>query len=101
MRATTLDDDKQRILRVMLHVQDHLDDPLDLSRLGDVAAFSPRHFYRVFKGLAGPVVVAADDPHARLRREERLRLGPYDREHETSAAMQAFAAAEGLTFHGR
>ena len=35
---------KERILRVMRHIQDHLDEPLSLEELAGVAYFSPFHF---------------------------------------------------------
>jgi len=67
MRTATLDDYKQRILRVMLHVQDHLDDPLGLEQLAAVAAFSPYHFHRVFRGMVGESL----DGYVRRLRLER------------------------------
>jgi AraC family transcriptional regulator len=67
MRTATLEDYKQRILRVMLHVQEHLDEPLDLTALAAVAAFSPCHFHRIFRGMVGESV----DGYVRRLRLER------------------------------
>ena len=53
MRAATERDYKQRILRVLVHVQQHLDDALDLDALAAVAHFSPYHFHRIFRGMVG------------------------------------------------
>ncbi len=46
----------ERILRVMVYVQDHLDDELSLDHLAGVACFSPYHFHRIFRGIAGEPV---------------------------------------------
>jgi len=77
MRTATLDDYKHRILRVMVHVQNHLEDPLDLDRLAGVAAFSPYHFHRVWKGMVGEPL----DAYVRRLRLERAatRLKTTDR----------------------
>lgn len=47
---------QERILRVLLYVQDHLDDELSLDHLAGVACFSPYHFHRVFRGMTGEPV---------------------------------------------
>jgi AraC family transcriptional regulator len=65
MREATFQDYQERILRVLLHIQRHLDEPLDLDRLAGVAAFSPYHFHRIFRGMVGETV------HGHVR---RLRL---------------------------
>lgn len=43
----------ERILRVLVHIQSHLDDALPLDELAGVACFSPFHFHRVFRALTG------------------------------------------------
>jgi len=53
VRTTTLEDYRERVLRVLLHIQRNLDEPLDLVELAGVAAFSPYHFHRVFHGMVG------------------------------------------------
>jgi AraC family transcriptional regulator len=67
MREATLQDYKSRILRVLVHIQRRLDDELELEELAGVAAFSPYHFHRVFKGMVGESVKA----HVRRLRLER------------------------------
>jgi AraC family transcriptional regulator len=71
----TLRDYKERILRVLVHIQQHLDDALGLEGLAAVACFSPFHFHRVFKGMIGESV----KEHVRRLRLERaavqLKLG--------------------------
>jgi AraC family transcriptional regulator len=44
---------RQRILRVQLFIQEHLDEELPLERLARVAHFSPYHFHRIFRALVG------------------------------------------------
>lgn len=42
-----------RIERVVVYIAAHLDDPLDLDRLAEVACFSPYHFHRVYRAITG------------------------------------------------
>jgi AraC family transcriptional regulator len=44
---------EKRINRVMDYIAGHLAEELPLERLAQVAAFSPFHFHRVFKAIAG------------------------------------------------
>jgi AraC family transcriptional regulator len=44
---------RERILKVQLFIQEHLDEELPLDRLARVAHFSPYHFHRLFRGLVG------------------------------------------------
>ncbi|HYG90861.1 MAG TPA: AraC family transcriptional regulator [Azospirillum sp.] len=53
--ATTLDYSR-RIERVVAHIGEHLDEPLDLERLAGVACFSPCHFHRIYRALTGETV---------------------------------------------
>ena len=75
MRTVTLQDYKRRLLRVLIHIQQHLDDPLGLQELAGLACFSPYHFHRIFKGMVGESV----KEHIRRLRLERaasqLKLG--------------------------
>ncbi len=56
MRTVTLRDYKRRLLRVLVHIQQHLDDSLALETLAQLACFSPFHFHRIFKGMVGESV---------------------------------------------
>jgi AraC family transcriptional regulator len=47
---------RERILKVQLFIQEHLDEELPLERLARVAHFSPYHFHRIFRGLVGEAV---------------------------------------------
>jgi len=40
-----------RLERVLDHIQDHLDEPLDLNDLAEIACFSPFHFHRVYRAV--------------------------------------------------
>jgi len=53
MRDSTREDYEARIWRVQRYVQGHLDEPLSLDRLAEVAAFSPFHFHRIFRAMVG------------------------------------------------
>ncbi len=55
------------MLRVLVHIQNHLDDALCLEELASVAHFSPYHFHRIFRGLVGESVQG----HIRRLRLER------------------------------
>jgi AraC family transcriptional regulator len=56
MRTVTLQDYKRRLLRVLVHIQQHLDDALGLEELAGLACFSPYHFHRIFRGMVGESV---------------------------------------------
>jgi len=66
-KSTTLQDYKVRLLRVLVYVQNHLDEPLQLAHLAHLAAFSPFHFHHVFTGMVGESV----KEHVRRLRLER------------------------------
>jgi len=65
MQPVTLRDYKQRLLKVLIHIQQNLDEPLPLERLASIACLSPHHFHRVFTGMLG------ESLHSHIR---RLRL---------------------------
>jgi AraC family transcriptional regulator len=67
MRTVTLQDYKRRMLRVLVHIQEHLDEALALEDLAAVACFSPYHFHRVFTGMVGETL----QEHIRRLRLER------------------------------
>lgn len=66
-RPSTLSDYHARVLRVLVHIQQHLDEDLPLESLAAIACFSPFHFHRVFKGMVGEGVAE----HVRRLRLER------------------------------
>ncbi|MHC4181090.1 MAG: AraC family transcriptional regulator [Planctomycetota bacterium] len=67
MKSQTEQTYKQRILRVLVHIQDRLDDALCLEDLARIAHFSPCHFHRVFRGMVGESLME----HIRRLRLER------------------------------
>jgi AraC family transcriptional regulator len=67
MRSDTQIDYQERLLRVMVYVQNHLDEPLPLDDLAKIACFSPYHFHRIFRGMMGESV----KEHVRRLRLER------------------------------
>lgn len=54
------------VRRAVLHIAAHIDDALDLGALSRLAALSPFHFHRVFRGMCGETPL---EMHRRLRME--------------------------------
>jgi AraC family transcriptional regulator len=67
MRPGTEQTYQERILRVLVHIQEHLDEALPLEALARVARFSPHHFHRIFGAMVGEPV----KEHVRRLRLER------------------------------
>ena len=105
MRPTTHEDYHQRMLRVLVYVQKHLDRDPTLEELAEVACFSPFHFHRIFRGMVGESVrayvrrlrleraagrlITGDDPVIRIA---------LDAGYESHAAFtRAFSAMTGLS----
>jgi AraC family transcriptional regulator len=57
-RLDTIQDYHERMNRVLDHIRQHLDEPLNLNRLADLACFSPFHFHRIFAAYVGEPVSA-------------------------------------------
>lgn len=66
-KQTTLRFYKECMLRVLVHVQRHLDEPLALEELARLACLSPHHFHHVFTGMLGEPLAS----HVRRLRLER------------------------------
>jgi Transcriptional regulator containing an amidase domain and an AraC-type DNA-binding HTH domain len=47
---------ESRLGRVLDHIYDHLDDPLDIDRLADIACMSPYHWHRIYQAMYGETV---------------------------------------------
>lgn len=45
-----------RIARVVDHIARHLDAPLDVARLAEIACFSPFHFHRIYRTQTGETI---------------------------------------------
>src|SRR4051794_34949167 len=67
MRTSTEQDYRERIVRTLVFIQERLDEELELERVAAVAAFSPFHFHRIFRGLVGEPL----KEHVRRLRLER------------------------------
>jgi AraC family transcriptional regulator len=91
MSLTTEVDHQQRILKVLVHIQKHLDDVLSLESLAGIACFSPYHFHRVFAALVGESVMA----HIRRLRLERAAT----RLHMTRDSVMVIALEAGYESH--
>jgi AraC family transcriptional regulator len=66
-RPATLRFYKERLLRVLVHIQQHLDEQLPLAELASLACLSPYHFHHVFTGMTGESLAS----HIRRLRLER------------------------------
>lgn len=66
MKPETLSFYELAVRRVAEHVAHHLDEALDLERLAKLAALSPFHFHRIFRGMVGETPL---ELHRRLRLE--------------------------------
>jgi len=67
MKLDTRNTYAARMLRVLNHMQQHLDEPLELEALAELTHFSVSHFHRVFKGMLGETIM----DHLRRIRLER------------------------------
>jgi AraC family transcriptional regulator len=54
--SQTVKDHQERMNRVLLYIQEHIEEPLTLDVLAAVACFSPFHFHRIFAAYAGETV---------------------------------------------
>lgn len=52
-RKETVLDYQGRILKVMIYLQEHMDESVDLETLSKIACFSPYHFHRIFTAFVG------------------------------------------------
>lgn len=69
-KPATMSDYRQRLLTVLLFIQQNLDEELPLESLARVAHFSPYHFHRIFRGMMGETVCE----HIRRLRLERAAM---------------------------
>ncbi|MFE4196640.1 helix-turn-helix domain-containing protein [Paenarthrobacter sp. NPDC056912] len=76
VQAVTTNMHRQSVLPVLIHCEEHLDEPLNLADLAAIAGFSPYHFHRVFQHVTGE---APKEYLRRLRLERavhRLKVSP-------------------------
>jgi AraC family transcriptional regulator len=67
VKPATLRFHKERLLRVLVHIQQQLDDRLPLEELAALACLAPHHFHHVFTGMLGESLAG----HIRRLRLER------------------------------
>jgi AraC family transcriptional regulator len=82
--------------RVLAHIDQHLDQPLDLNALAEVAHFSPFHFHRLFSAWMGETV----GDYLRRRRIDvaAMRLASQPRTKILNIALSVgFGSAEAFT----
>src|SRR5690606_7097318 len=85
----------ERILRVIEHIQSHLDETLTPEELAKLAGFSLHHFHRVFRGLTGESVMGLV---RRLRVERAARRLRHGDQSVTRVALDAgYDSHEGFT----
>lgn len=70
-----------RILRVLVHIQERLDDAVSIDSLARIAHFSPFHFHRVFSGMVGESVMA-------YVRRLRLERAAHELKHGTKRVIE-------------
>ena len=93
---------ESRIHRVLAHIDEHLDQQLDLATLAEVAHFSPFHFHRIFSAWMGETF----GDYLRRRRIEvaAMRLAAQPRTRILNIALSVgFGSAEAFarTFKSR
>lgn len=87
-------DYRERLSRVQAYIHDHLDQPLDLARLAEVAHLSPYHWHRVYHALYGETIAAH---HLRKLPHQRWHLlHRHLRVAQQKAAPRLHALAHGL-----
>lgn len=86
---------EEKILRVQLFIQSHLDENLGLDRLAEAAGYSPCHFHRIFRGLVGE---STDEYVRRLRLERAAQSLRYRDQTVLAIALDAgYASHEAFT----
>ncbi|MDO6527116.1 AraC family transcriptional regulator [Motilimonas sp. 1_MG-2023] len=56
MKASTQQGYQQRLIKVVDYMYQHLDAPLDVNTLADVACMSPYHFHRIYRLMTGETI---------------------------------------------
>ncbi len=86
MKDDTKTSYQQRILKVLLYIQNNLYKPLNLEHLAKIACFSPYHFHRIFRGMVGETLAAYV---RRLRLERAAQRLQYGQPRITDLAFEA------------
>lgn len=95
MKPSTLQDYKRRMLKVLVHIQERLDEELSLKELANVACFSAFHFHHIFSGMMGE---SLKEHVRRLRLERAVMQLKLSRRSVTDIALDAgYEAHEAFT----
>ncbi len=86
MTATTQEDHRERMLRVLQYLEEHPDETYSLDALAALAAYSPYHFHRIFTGMVGESVKSYV---RRIRLERAAWRLRYQRARVTDIALDA------------
>ena len=79
-----------RMNRVLEHIDHHLDQPLELADLAQIAHFTPRHFHRLFNAWVG-------EPLGDYLRRRRLAHAAYQLASEPQASILEVALTAGFS----
>ncbi len=94
-KPTTRLDYARRVERVMAYIGDHLDDELPLEKLAEIACFSPYHFHRIYRWIAGET---AGETIRRLRlHRAAVELSQSRRPIGEIAAAASYGSVEAFT----
>ncbi len=85
--AETITDHRERIRRVVIHLNNQLEKKIQLEQLAKVACFSPFHFIRVFESIMG------ETPQQYLIRKRMERAGFNLLKHDWSVTDVAFSVS--------
>ena len=95
VRDGTRNSYQERILQVLIHIQNHMDESLSLEELASLACFSPYHFHRIFRGMVGETLA---EHLRRLRLERAANHLTRTRRTVTDLAFEAgYETAESFT----
>ena len=74
-KPLTAQDYTRRLSRVATYIYAHLDEPLDLEKLAEIACFSPFHFHRIYRAAMGETVAETVSRHRLQRAAMQLARG--------------------------
>lgn len=104
-KTDTTHDHTRRLLRVVHHLWQHLDEPLTLEHMAAVAHFSPYHFHRIYRMTMGETLNATLQRLRLLRASHELmqpaahaltRIASRAGYRSSAAFVRAFGAAYGM-----
>jgi AraC family transcriptional regulator len=81
-----LEDYVKRILKVLVYIEDHIEDEMSMEELAKVACHSPFHFHRIFQAIVGET---AHQYVKRLRLEKAAGRLRYTEQPITEIALQS------------